>query len=140
MILHYVEALVLQPLHLIQSGVFKIHAVGLHKSKCIKSHISLCCNLVVELTDRTAAQIPGIFILCIGIPDLLVNFLKIFIGNNSFAPQDQFPLIRDSKRNVFKHSCIVRNYFPHFSVAAGHGFLQRTVPVGQNDRKPVQFP
>ena len=140
MVLHHVKALLLQPLHLIKSGVFKVHPFRPHKSKRIESDITLCRDLIVELTDRTAAQISRILILSIGIPDLFVDLLEILIGNNRFAPQDQLSLIGYRKRNILKHSGIVGYYFSHFPVAAGHGFLKRTFPVRKNDRKAVQFP
>ena len=86
MVLHHIKSLSFKPLHLVQSGVFKVHTAGLHKSERIEPHISLCRDLVVELTDRTAAEIPRIFILCISVPDLLIDLLKVFIRDDCFAP------------------------------------------------------
>ena len=88
MILHHIESLTLEPLHLIQPGILKIHSVSLYKGKCIKSDISLCRDLIVELPDGTAAQIPRILVFCVGISDLFIDLFKILIRDNGLSSQD----------------------------------------------------
>ena len=55
LIFHHIKALALQPQELLFSGIFKDHALGLYQRKSIEIHISLCRDLIIQLTDGTAA-------------------------------------------------------------------------------------
>ena len=91
---HNIEPLLLKPLQLICPGISKVDILSSYKSKRIKPHVSLRSDLVIQLAHRSAAQIPRIFIFCIGITDLFINLLKIFIRNNCFASKDKLSFKR----------------------------------------------
>ena len=46
-VFHDLKSLIFQPFHLLLSGIGKIHALCLHQGKCIKTHMTLCCDLIV---------------------------------------------------------------------------------------------
>ena len=140
MVLHYVKSLLLQPLHLVLPGIPEIHAVRAHEGKGIESHPPLCRDLVIQLAHRAAAQIPRILVLCIRVPDLLIDLLKVFVRDDRFPPQDKFALIGDMKGQVPEDSRIVCNDFSHLAVPAGDCLCESTVPVRQDNGQPVQLP
>ena len=85
LIFHHVKALASQPQELLLPGIFKIHPCCAHQGKRIEIHISSGCDLIVQLTDRAAAQIPGIFVSGGLVLDLPVDFLKIRITDDRLA-------------------------------------------------------
>ena len=73
----------------------KIHTVGFYQGKRIESDVTLCRDLIIQLSNGSTAQISGILIFCLCICDLTVDLLKIAVSDNGLAPQDQFPGIRN---------------------------------------------
>ena len=140
MVLHNIKSLVFKPLHLIFSGVFKVHTFCTYKCKCIESYISLRSDLVVQLTDGAAAKISWILIFRIHIFYLFIDLLEIFIGNNSLSSQYKFSLIWNLKRYIFKYFRIVCNDLTDHSVSSGDCLRKFSVLIGQNNSKSVQFP
>ena len=72
-----------------------IHILCRYQCKRIKPHISLCGDLVIQLSDRSAAEISRIFVFGIDILDRLIDSLKIGIGDDRLAPQHKPALIGD---------------------------------------------
>ena len=140
MVLHNIKSLVFKPLHLIFSGILKVHAFCTDKCKCIKSYISLRSDLVVQLTDRTAAKISWILIFRIHIFYLIIDLLEIFIGNNRLSSQYKFSLIWNLKRYILKYFHIVCNDLADHSVSSCDCLRKFSVLISQNNRKSIQFP
>ena len=118
----------------------KIDAIGLYQHKGIKPDFPLRCYPAVQLAYTSAAKISRIFILCIGIADLLIDLVEIGIGYDGFSAKNQFSLIGNTQRNILKSARIRCNYFSHQSIAARYGLEKLTAAVGKHDRQPVQFP
>ena len=137
---YHLKSLTLQPFKLLLSGVFKIHALRLHQAEGEEIHISLCGNLAVQLSDRTAAEVPRILVLCVRIADLRIDLLKLRIADDGLAPEDQLALIGDIHRQIGKYFRIPGDDFPDFPVSAGYRLHKSSVPVGENNRQPVHFP
>ena len=95
LVFHHLEALLFQPLHLTDSGIFEILFRSAHKRKCHKMNVAFCRNLIVQLAHRTAAEISRILVFRIDILDLLVDLLKIGIADDRLAAQNQLSLVRD---------------------------------------------
>ena len=96
----------------------EIHIFCTYQGKCIEFYVSLCRDLVVQLADRTTAQIPWIFILCIHVINFFIDPLKIFVTDHRFPSQDQFSFIRNMKRHVFKYFRIVGNDLTDFPISS----------------------
>ena len=140
MVLYNIKSLIFKPLHLIFSGVFKVHTFCTDKCKCVESYISLRSDLVVQLTNRTAAKISWILVFCIHIFYFVINLLKIFIGNNCLSSEYKFSLVRNLKRYIFKYFRIVCNDLADHSVSSCDRLHKFSVLIGQNNSKSVQFP
>ena len=55
MVLHHIKALLFQPLHLINTGIMKVHALRPHKAERIEAHVPLRRDLIVKLAHGPAA-------------------------------------------------------------------------------------
>ena len=140
LIFHHIKALALQPQKLLFSGIIKFHALGLYQRKGVKIYISLCRNLIIQLTDGTAAQISRIFIFGCLILDLFIDSLKVRITNDSLTSQNHLLFTWNGKGHIFKYSCIVGNDLAHFAISTGNSFGKLAIFIGQNYRQPIQLP
>ena len=140
MVFHHFESLFLQPVKLFGPGVMKIHFFRAYKTECKKPDIALCRNLVIQLSYRAAAEIPGILVLCIHILNLCIDLCKILIPDHGLSSQDQLPSVGNVYGKIFEYFCIISDHFPDFPIASCDCLDQRFVPIGQYDRQAVQFP
>ena len=138
--LHHIKSLMFQPVKLFFSGIVEIHIFCTYQGKCIEFYVSLCRDLVVQLADRTTAQIPWIFIFCIHVINFFIDPLKIFVTDHCFPSQDQFPFIRNMKRHVFKYFRIVGNDLTDFPISSCNCLKKFAVTIGQNDRQTIHLP
>ena len=118
----------------------EIHILRLYQRKCIESYIPLRRDLVVQLSYRTAAQIPRVLVLRIHVLDPGIYTLKFLIPYDGFSPYDQFALICDPKRDIPEHPGIIRDDLAHLAISAGDGLIKLSAAIGQHDRKPVKLP
>ena len=139
-IFYYFKSLSSKPFHLIFSGIMHIYILCRNQSKCIKAYISFCRDLIIQLSNRTTAEISRIFVLCIYIFDRIIDLFKIRISNDGFPSQDQSAPVRNFQRNVLKYFCIICNYLSHGTISSGNGFKQFSIFICENDRKPIHLP
>ena len=102
--------------------------------------MTLCRNLIIQLTDRATAEITRIFVLPVCLANLLVNFFKFRVGDDRLPAQDQLTLIRNMQRNILEYARVVRNDFSDLSISARDCFFQRTVAICQHNGQSVQLP
>ena len=139
-VFHRIKALLFQPFHLTFHRIVERLSFGAHQRERHKPHMTSRCDLIVQLAHGTAAQISRILVLCIHILDFLVDLLKIRVCDDRLSTEYQFPLKRNSQRNIFKNFCIVCHDLSDQPVSSRHGFLQTSIPVGKDDGQSIHFP
>ena len=102
--------------------------------------MSLCRDLIVQLTHRAGAQIARILVFRAVIIKGLIDLFKVAVGNYGLSAQYQPAAIRDFKRQIGKDSGVSGNDLADFSVAARDRLDERAVLIGQHNRQPVQLP
>ena len=85
LVFHHLEALLFQPLHLTDSGIFEILFWSAHKRKCHKMNVAFCRNLIVQLAHRTAAEVPRILVFRINV---FYGFIDPFISSLIFSKSE----------------------------------------------------
>ena len=129
-------------------GIVEGDALRFHQTEGIETDTALCGDLIIELSDRSAAEVPGVFVLHISQKPLLgglflqlfVDLFKIGISDDRFAPEDQIPRKGKGQGDVLKNSGVGGNDFPDLSVSSGNGLLQGPPAVGQDHGQAVQLP
>ena len=117
-----------------------INILRRHQRESIKSYISPGCDLIIQLSDRSTAEISRIFIFCVHILNRCIDPLKIRICDDCFSSQYQSSLICDLKRNILEGSGIVGNDLSYNTVSTGNCLHQFSMIISQNNRKSVHFP
>ena len=112
----------------------------IHQGKSAEPDIAPCRDLVVQLTHGAAAEIPGIFVLCLHVLNLRIDPLKIRVADHCLPPQHQLPPKRDLQGKIHKSPGIVRNDLADLPIAPGDRFFQLSAPISQHNGQPVQFP
>ena len=102
--------------------------------------VSLRGNLVIQLANRTAAEISWVLILGICLGNLLVDPLKFFVTDDRLPPEYQFSPERNPKGHIFEYPCVVGDDLAYFAVSPGDCFEELALPVGQHDGQTVQLP
>ena len=100
----------------------EIHIRNIPHGKTIKADVSFGCHFIVQLSDRTAAKIPRVFISAVQVFHLFVHPPKIRIMDHGFSPDYKGSFIRNLFGQIYKYLCIVGDDLAHFPVPTGHGF------------------
>ena len=118
-------------------GIGKVHILGTDKGKCIKPHISLRCNLVIQLTYRATAKVSGVFIFGICISDSFIDALKLRISDDGLTSKNQSSFVWNAKRNVFKYTGIIGDNLTYNSISSCNSLYQFSIFIGKNDGKSI---